>query len=444
MELAGKKVVVVGLGRSGIAAARLCAARGAEVIATDSARAESLSPEVSALPARLVLGGHADVPFCDCDLVVVSPGVPSFDGLDAAESAGVELVGELELAARFVKAPLIAVGGTNGKSTVTSLIAEMAQQAGLRTFAGGNLGTPLSEAVEQDWDLLVVEVSSFQLERVRQFRPDVSVLLHVTEDHLDRYPSFQAYAEAKGNAFREQYSDDLAVIPSGDECCREQAERGRARIVEFGAAGDFVVDQRLIIDSSCNEIYDLSESNLYGRHNALNAAACIAVARSRGWSPEVIRRALHSFVPLKHRMAFVRTVAGVRYYDDSKGTNVGASVTALLGLHEDKGVLIAGGRDKQGSYEPLRQALLEKGRGLVLLGEAAALIEKSVAGAVPVQRATDMLDAVKKARQLAQAGDAVLLSPACASFDMFTGYAERGRRFVEAVEFIAGAGGLEA
>jgi UDP-N-acetylmuramoylalanine--D-glutamate ligase len=428
-----KPVIVVGLGRSGIAAVRLLLAKGYSVIGTDSAEPSKLSPELKKLGIPLVLGGHEGVSFEDAQFIVVSPGVPTFPALERAEAKEVEVIGELELAARYVQAPMVAVGGTNGKSTVTTLTALMLTEGGNRTFSGGNLGTPLCEVVGTEYDALVVEVSSFQLERVRTFKPKVSILLNVTEDHLDRYPSFQAYADAKGNAFALQDLGDFAIIPAGDSICAEQAARGKGFVLSFGDCGDYRVEGRTVIEQETGCAFSLAGSRLFGAHNVTNAAACIAAARKFGVDEESIRRALLRFEPLAHRMAFVREFENVRFYDDSKGTNVGASVTALRGLAEPRGVLIAGGRDKLGSYAPLVEALRLKGRGLVVIGEAADAIAEAARGVLPIERVASMDEAVKTSFQLAQPGDAVLLSPACSSFDMFKSYGERGDRFVQAV-----------
>ena len=433
MDLKDQRVIVVGLGKSGIAAARLCRERGAQVIGTDSAPREKLSDDVRGLGIEIVAGGHESVRFADADLVVVSPGVPSFPTLEAAERAGIEVIGELELACRFLTAPIVAVGGTNGKSTTTTLAGDLFAAAGRRVFVGGNLGEPAANAVGKDWDAVVLEVSSFQLERAPLFRPRVSVLLNVTEDHLDRYPSFALYADAKGNAFVNQEPSDLAVIPFGDAVCEEQARRGRGERVSFGSAGDYACEDGIVTEARSGERFDLRVSKLHGTHNHHNAAAAIAAARALDVPPAAVLEGLRRFEPLAHRMALVGELRGVRFYDDSKGTNVGASVTALRGLSEARGVLIAGGRDKHGSYAPLVEALRERGRAAVLLGEAAELIFAAIGGAVPVEHASDMDDAVRRAFRLAERGDAVLLSPACSSFDMFKSYAERGDRFSDAV-----------
>lgn len=434
MQLEGKRVVVVGLGRSGVAAARWCSSRGARVIGTDASAPERLSAEARELP-EVVAGGHAGVPFRECDLVVVSPGVPPLAVLDEAEAAGVPVIGEVELATRFVQVPIACVGGTNGKSTTTLLLAHMLEASGRRVFTGGNLGTPLAEVLplSDAVELVILEVSSFQMERAPSFRPRVSILLNLSEDHLDRYASFEAYAAAKGNAFVNQGAEDVAVVPEGDAACLEQARRGGGRVVTFGPGGDYEICGRTVTETRSSENFSLEGVDLHGAHNLGNAAAAIAAARGLGATEVGVREGLARFRGLPHRTRFVASVDGIRFYDDSKGTNVGAAVTALLGLEEGRGVLIAGGRDKHGSYEPLAHALARKGRGLVLIGESAPRIRAAVGDRVPVEDAADMSDAVHRAFRLARRGDAVLLSPACSSFDMFQSYADRGDRFTEAV-----------
>ncbi len=436
LDVNGKRVVVVGLGTSGIAACRLLAARGAHVVATDAKAREQVSADVRALEGHgitLVLGGHAAAKLDEADLVVVSPGVPMFAELAAAEKKGVCIWGEVELAVQALAnpAPVVAIGGTNGKSTTTSLVGALLERAGKRTFVGGNLGEPLAAHADEPFDVVVLEVSSFQMERVEAFRPKVSVLLNVTPDHLDRYPSEQAYADAKGNAFVRQTADDLAVVPASDDVCLRQAKRGQARVVTFGPGGDVSVRPDAIVDG--DEVYGRSEIALQGGHNALNVAAALAAIRPFGIDPALVREVLSTFQGLAHRMAFVRERRRVRFYDDSKGTNVGASVTAVRGIREEKVVLVAGGRDKGGSYGPLVDALRERGRAAVLIGEARHVIENAIGDVVPVRTATDMNEAVALSAELARPGDAVLLSPACSSFDMFRDYKERGDTFVRAV-----------
>ena len=446
-QLTGKRVVVVGLGLSGIAACRLLIARGAKVVATDSNNADPASEDVAALGragATLVLGEHAAARMHEADLIVVSPGVPSFSELQQAERAGVPIWGEVELSVRAVnesakaagrkKPRLVAIGGTNGKSTVTSLVGALLERRGLRTFVGGNLGEPLAAHADEELDALVLEVSSFQMERVDAFHPEICVLLNITPDHLDRYSSVLGYANAKGNAFLRQTAEDLAVVPEGDDACMMQARRGGARVVTFGPGGSVDVRPEAVVDLAARATYPRAGLGLKGGHNALNVAAAVAAVAPFALDPRLIEEVLAGFRGLAHRMALVREVDGIHYYDDSKGTNVGASVTAVRGIVESKVVLLAGGRDKGGSYGPLVDALREKGRAVVVLGEAAGLIATAVGDVVPVRRAATMDEAVRIASELAETGDAVLLSPACSSFDMFRDYKHRGDAFVAAVQ----------
>ncbi len=428
--------MIVGLGKSGISAAKLCSAQGAHVVATDRARLEQLSRELRGLQVELKLGGHDEVDFLGADLVVVSPGVPSFPELEAAEAAGVPVVGELELALRFVSAPVIAVGGTNGKSTTTTLLGHLFEAAERRVFVGGNLGVPVSDAVGTDLELMVLEVSSFQLERAPTFRPRASILLNISEDHLDRYDDFQAYANAKGLAFVNQTDADFAYCPANDAACLAQVRRGNGNLITFGIGGDYEHRDREVRERVSGEVFSLEGVDLHGAHNMMNAAAAIAVARTFGISSAEINEGLARFQALPHRMALSAIVDGVNFYNDSKGTNVGAAVTALTGLAEEKVVLIAGGRDKHGDYSPLKQALAAKGRALVVLGEARERIAAAVGERLPVERVTSMHEAVERAFGLARQGDAVLLSPACSSLDMYKNYVERGEQFEAAVQWL--------
>jgi UDP-N-acetylmuramoylalanine--D-glutamate ligase len=445
-ELAGKRVVVVGLGASGVAAARLCLRLGARVVANDGKALGALSGDARSLEAQgalLVAGGHAAAGLGEADVIVVSPGVPPLPEIEAARSAGIPVWGEVELAVRSMThpAPVVAVGGTNGKSTTTSLVGALLEAAGRRTFTGGNLGEPLAEHASEPFDVVILEVSSFQMERVDRFRPRVSALLNVTDDHLDRYASFDDYARAKGNAFVNQTADDWAVVPAGDATCAREARRGKGRLVTFGPAGDVDVTADAVVDRRSGERYPRADMALTGGHNALNVAAAIACVTPLGVDPATIRRVLHAFRGLPHRTALVAEIGRVRFYDDSKGTNVGAAVTALEGLVEPAAVLIAGGRDKGGSYGPLAEALARKGRAAVVLGEAAEAIAEAIGDKVPVRRAGTMDEAVRIAASLAAPGDAVLLSPACSSFDMFRDYKHRGDEFVRAVQALPAARG---
>jgi UDP-N-acetylmuramoylalanine--D-glutamate ligase len=442
-ELSGKSVVVVGLGASGVSAARLCLRRGARVLGTDAKPRAALGASALALEAegaKLSVGANDEAAILSADLVVVSPGVPSFPALDAAEKKGIPVLGEVELACRELAhpAPIVAVGGTNGKSTTTTLVGELLAASGKKVFVGGNLGEPLAEHVDERFDVVVLEVSSFQMERVDRFHPHVALLLNVTADHLDRYPSMDAYAAAKGNAFLRQEESDVAVVPYGDAVCLREARRGKGQVRTFGGPGsDVEVTEDAILDHEASVSYARSLLRISGGHNALNAAAAIAAVTPFGVSPETVREVLARFEGLAHRMVLVGESRGVRFYDDSKGTNVGATVAALANVVEPKAVLVAGGRDKGGSYAPLVAALADKGRAVVVLGEAKEAIAKAVGSTLPVFVANDMEDAVRLAAAAAQPGDAVLLSPACSSFDMFKDYKERGDVFAAAVRKLA-------
>lgn len=445
MKLNGARTIVFGLGSSGEAAARLLLSQGAEVTVTDA----NAKARTSLTGVKLVLGHHDGIDLAGADLVVVSPGVPNLPILRDAEKKGARIVGELELASWFVDADIVAVGGTNGKSTTTELAAALARTTGRPVFAGGNLGTPLAQAVV-DGDpgvaaggVAVVEVSSFQLERVAGFRPRVSVLMNVTPDHLDRYASFEAYAIAKGGAFKGQNTEDFAIVPHGDELCLRIASLGyaHAETIDGPSPASIGVEDEGLVDRISGIRMPLSRFHLRGRHNVTNLCAAWAAVRDLGADAHKFEQAIDAFEGLPHRTVFVEEIDGVRYYDDSKGTNVGASVTALLGLSEEKAILIAGGRDKGGSYEPLVEALKTKGRAVVVIGEASDIIAKAVGAAVPVVRASSMEDAVVQSCKLARPGDAVLLSPACSSFDMFKDYKQRGDVFVAAVKALPGTRG---
>ncbi len=444
MDLHGSLAVVVGLGRSGVAAANLLLDRGARVIVSDSSPREKLSAAALALEGRgatLSVGGHDPAIFTSADRVVISPGVPSFPALEAFEQSGREVIGEMELASRCVRAPIVLIGGTNGKSTTTALIGEMLAHGGKRVFVGGNFGVPLAEVVSEPWDYLVLEISSFQAERIPTLHARAHALLNITDDHLDRYPSFDAYAHAKGNPFVRMSSNDLAVIPRGDALCAREAARGTARVLTFSVsdpAADVALVGDALVHRPSGHAYAVSLLRIAGKHNLENACAAIAVVADLGVTRDAIAHTLGTFTGLGHRNVLVGESGGVRYYDDSKGTNVGAAVAALRGILEERAVLIAGGRDKLGDYAPLVAALRDKGRALVLIGEAAARIEEAARGALPIARAGSMPEAVRIAREFARSGDCVLLSPACSSFDMFRDYKERGDVFAQAVRDLLG------
>lgn len=444
-DLTGKRVLVVGLGRSGVAAARLCAAKGAQVTVTDAKPAEALTSVLPQLPAGAVqeLGGHREESFTGADLIVMSPGVPELPALAAARARGVEVTGELELASWYVESPMVAITGTNGKSTTTTLCGAILAANGRPTFVGGNLGVPLAEAVgtpaTQPGGVCVLEVSSFQLETVRKFRPQVAVLLNVTADHLDRHPTINDYVAAKARVFSAQTPVDFAVINIDDPLVEAAARDVQSHCVLISTRRGLAVGGWVEGDSLCVrlmggsiEYYPAHLPGLVGRHNLENALAALVAGRLAGALPFEARNALVAFRPLAHRMELVGEVDGISFYDDSKGTNVGAVVAALDRFPRPV-VLIAGGRDKGGSYDELARVMKQVGRGAVLIGEAAPKIYEAFTPGVPSQIAASMEEAVDRAAALATAGDAVVLSPACSSFDMFRNYEHRAEIFRAAV-----------
>jgi len=448
VELSRKNTMVVGLGESGLAVVRFLTERGARVLVNDRRDREALgaaATQAEALGAELVLGGHPETAFQDLDLIVVSPGVPPLAQLDQAEQGGVPVVSEVELAARFIEAPIVAITGTNGKSTVTSLIGEMSRRLGRPVFIGGNLGRPMIEAAGTDagakGGLVIVELSSFQLERVSRMKAHIAVLLNISPDHLDRYPSFEAYAAAKARIFERQDAEDFAVLPADAADLRELIDDDGTVVLFDGRTGEVRVVDGVLTDAQTSLRVPVGELRIRGSHNVSNACAAVLVARLLGVRDDDIASVLREFKGLAHRTQYVRSVDGVEYIDDSKATNVGAAVASIDGLGGSKGqiVLIAGGVDKGGSYQPLRQRMSEEGRAVVVLGEAAPLLERAFAGSpVELRRATSMGDAVTHAAALARPGDTVLLAPACSSFDMFRSYAERGEHFQRAVETLGG------
>jgi UDP-N-acetylmuramoylalanine--D-glutamate ligase len=382
---------------------------------------------------------------------VLSPGVPEIPEFVASPAAGVAVTGEMQLASRFVDATLIAITGTNGKSTTTTLAGAMMKASGKPTFVGGNLGDPLALAVGtpagSPGGACVVEASSFQLETAQTFSPRVAVLLNITPDHLDRYADVEAYAATKARIFAAQHPSDFAVFNVDDPIVVRHAERIRARRLGFSmdtrlSEGAWLDGEELVLrlPGARPESYPTAVPALVGRHNQANALAALLASRLAGATHSEALRALTEFQPLAHRMELVARAGGVLFYDDSKGTNVGAVVAALDGFPR-KVVLIAGGRDKGGDYAPLAAAMGEVGRAAVLIGEAADKLEAAFRGVVPVRRAATMDEAVTIAAELAGPGDAVVLSPACSSFDMFRDYAHRAQVFRDAVDRLVSAHG---
>jgi UDP-N-acetylmuramoylalanine--D-glutamate ligase len=444
IDLSGKKVLVVGLARSGAAAARLCARQGARVTVTDRRVATEVASEVRALDGAGVsfaLGGHDERDFTGSDLVVISPGVPlSLPEIAAARRAGVPVLGEVELASRFLGAlPVVAITGTNGKSTTTALAGALFQED-RRTFVGGNLGTPLSELPLSgaSVEAVVLELSSFQLEGIERFRPRVGAILNVTPDHLDRYPGMDAYGAAKARLFENQQPGDLAVANERDPRAMAAARSTRGEVVTFGfgprgpmAARDDGEVVRWTGPSGDPERYQVRNRALRGRHNRENAMAAIALARLMGVPGPKVQRGLDQFPGLPHRLELVAERGGVEWVNDSKATNVDSTVVGLAAFPEGKPsvVLLLGGRGKKAPYAPLRPLFPGRVKALLTLGEDAPAIERELGDLGPTESCGDLATAVARAARLAGPGDVVLLSPACASYDQFRDYEERGEAF---------------
>ncbi|MEO6029252.1 MAG: UDP-N-acetylmuramoyl-L-alanine--D-glutamate ligase [Candidatus Binatia bacterium] len=436
-------VLVIGLARTGIAAVRFLAERGARVRAVDRRTAAELGVVVDELGpiAELVLGADDPAALDGIALVVPSPGVPA-DGplLTAAVARGIPIVSELELAARHLDIPLLAVTGTNGKSTTTTLLGAMLRADGRRTFVGGNLGTPLVSAVGAGDEVAVVEVSSFQLEWVDRFRPKIGIFLNLTDDHLDRYADLDAYGQAKLRMFARQEASDTAVLNGGDPWLRRHARDLPARTLWFGAgegvairADEAAIRLRL---GGTEEVYPLAGVSLVGAHNRENMMAAIAAARAFGVPVARVQDALEAFRGLEHRLELVRERNGVRWVNDSKGTNAGAVIKSLESFPGNV-ILLAGGIEKGGDYGVLRAPVERRVKHLVLFGEARDMLARTLANAAPIAIVDTLAAAVATAESHAVPGDVVLLSPGCASFDMFRDYADRGRQFKALVEGLA-------
>ncbi|MEE9550278.1 MAG: UDP-N-acetylmuramoyl-L-alanine--D-glutamate ligase [Candidatus Binatia bacterium] len=442
MDLKKKKVMVIGLARTGSEAARFLVRQGAEVLVSDSRGEQELRGEIESLtglPLRFLLGGEEVGWVEGLDVLIPSPGVPSQNPLlRQACGKGIEIISEIELAYRFVCFPLVAITGTNGKSTTTSLVGEILREAGISAFVGGNIGTPLIGFVSGRWDWGVVEVSSFQLEWVEQFRPRIAVLLNLTEDHLDRYPDFASYCEAKGRIFDAQGDEDVAILNRDDPLVWSLQERARARVVSFGWAevdqGVFASKDEIIWrDKDDEERFPITRVRIQGVHNVENLMAAVAVAKSIPVPREAIQRAIEEFPGMEHRLEFVREKDAVRYYNDSKGTNAGA-VSKSLASFSDPIILIAGGIHKGGDYRILKNEVRSKVKTLILFGAAKGIIQQALGHLADTVVVESLEAAVQEAQKYALAGDVVLLSPACSSFDMFRDYEERGRVFKTLVQ----------
>jgi UDP-N-acetylmuramoylalanine--D-glutamate ligase len=447
MDLKGKKVLVVGLGKSGLAAALFLRRRGAQVTVSDVRSAEALAKDIPALLDEGIMveaGGHGLLTFRRQDLIVVSPGVPlDTPELAQAKAFGRPVIGELELAARFLQGKILAITGSNGKTTTTSLLGDILQQAGFPTLVGGNIGTPVISLIEEStpetWSVL--EVSSFQLESTEQFHPAIAVILNITPDHLDRHGTFENYALAKERIFAAQTAEDHVILNADNVRAAAAAGRSNApvsffsleRPVPMGAwvdAGHVVY--RAAPDGPVESIVPLHNIPLKGEHNVENVLAAVCAGRLAGAAPAAIRNAIEKFKAVEHRLEFVATINGVEFYNDSKATNVDATMKAVAAFSAPIH-LILGGKDKNSDYTLLSPLLRQHVRAVYTVGTAAAKIESHLRGVVSLHSCETLDKAVSAAASAAHPGDVVLLAPACSSFDQFESYEHRGRVFKELV-----------
>jgi UDP-N-acetylmuramoylalanine--D-glutamate ligase len=444
MELKNKRVLVVGLARTGVATALFCAARGARVTATESRTEAQIGDSVAKLReagVTLELGGHVDRTFVEQDLIVPSPGVPAdFPQLAAARKAGVKIWSEIELAYRFLHGSLVGITGSNGKTTTTALIEHILRGSGLPTLLAGNIGTPLISMVEQTKKntVTVVELSSFQLELIDTFRPNVGLFLNLTPDHLDRHHTLKAYGDAKARIFENQTADDAAILNADDSASAAYAP-SKPRVYWFSrkqrvSQGAYLRGEEVVlrIDGEDHTVLRRGEIPLAGAHNLENVLAATIATKLAGAAVPAIAAGVRSFAGVEHRLEFVAEIGGVRYYNDSKATNVDATLKALDAF-PGRILIILGGKDKGSDYTVLQQPLRDKAILALLIGAAAEKIESEIAGSVAIERAGTIDRAVEVAAHTAHPGDIVLLAPACASFDQFENYEQRGRIFKELV-----------
>jgi UDP-N-acetylmuramoylalanine--D-glutamate ligase len=445
-----KKVLVVGLGRSGVAAAKFLVREGASVTVTDTKSEADLAKEIAQLNSAVGgagavqyhLGANPPELFTKHDLIVLSPGVPlDIAGLKLANEENIPIICEIELGLSKLEGKLIAVTGTNGKSTTTELVGEILKKSNKRVWVGGNLGTALMDEIDdaKSADFVVLEMSSYQLELTPSLNAYISVWLNVTPDHLDRYDSFERYVQAKANIGLNQTANAWTVFNCDDELVLREVESFKSTKVPFSiskslSSGGWYEGSKLVIKSpAANFEVDVSRAKIKGVHNLENIAAAVLVAAICGVQKEAVIEALENFRGLPHRLQFVRELGGVSYYNDSKGTNVGAVLRSVESF-DSPVVLIAGGQDKNTGYSKLNGVVKSKVRAIVAIGEAAANISKELSDVTTVVTCGSMEDAVKLAKKKSEPGDVVLLSPACSSFDMYKDYMERGDDFTRCVE----------
>jgi UDP-N-acetylmuramoylalanine--D-glutamate ligase len=445
MELENKNILVVGVGVTGLAAARFLKTRGACVTVTDIASKAELGDvvtEIKAMGIRLEFGDHRTKTFTEADLIVLSPGVSdSLPSLQGARDKGIPILGEVELASRFIREPIIAVTGTNGKTTTTTLLGEMLKASGFTVFVGGNIGTPLIRYVEkgEKAQMIVAEVSSFQLDTIETFRPKIGVLLNITEDHLDRYADFKEYANAKGRIFDNQKTTDTAVLNGADADVMRISKNVRSRKWFFNApsmiqAGATIDANRIVCHVGTRQDLHIERAmvKIWGHHNAENVAAASLATLAAEGNMGGIQTAIKRFRGLPHRMEYVATKHRIRFFNDSKATNIDAVKKALCAFKEPV-ILIMGGRDKGGNFKALKTHIQRHVKKLVLMGEAASTIEAVLGNVTHTKTVATMHRAILTAREAASPGEVVLLSPGCTSFDQYGNYEERGEDFCNIV-----------
>jgi len=439
MNIAGRKYLVVGLGKTGIATAGFLLRKGEKVAVSDSRQDVGWSEELQSFReqgATIELGGHTYASFDWADTIVLSPGVPfTIPYVQRAVDSGKEVISEIELASNFITKPVIGITGSNGKTTTTTMIYNILVASGLRVFLGGNIGSPLIEVAENDseYDYLLLELSSFQLQGIRKFRPHIAVCLNIYPNHLDHHKDLEEYINAKTNIFKNQGTGDLAVINSGDPVLKEQAEKVKSHVLKFGSGkdNDACIEGHEI--QYADNTYDLAAFKLMGKHNMENAAAAIIVTRVLGCEKEIITNTILQFSSLPHRIEYIRDYKNARFFNDSKSTTPHSTLKALEAF-EPPVILIAGGKDKGLDYSILKKQITEKVKRLIVLGEASAKMKDIYESCVPLTVVDSLDSAVRQAALAAESGDTVLFSPACSSFDMFSSYEERGRKFKEIVQ----------
>jgi UDP-N-acetylmuramoylalanine--D-glutamate ligase len=449
MDVKGKRVLVVGLGKSGVASSMFLQARGAKVTVSDAKAEEQLRGEIPGLLDKGIVvetGKHGERTFRDQDLIVVSPGVPNdVPQLQNARRMGIPVIGEIELSARYLQGHIIAITGSNGKTTSTTLMGEVIAAGGRKALVGGNIGTPAITFVEQSspetW--VVLEISSFQLETIETFRPQIAAILNITPDHLDRHGSMENYVAAKARIFENQSAEDFAVLNADDPTTAKMGKGLKPQVYWFSRRkeverGAFVGGGRIIFRDARGDrdVMAADEMTLKGLHNLENVLAVVAMGALAGIEPAAIRQAVKDFKAVEHRLEYVATIRGVQYFNDSKATNVDATIKALESF-PGRIHLILGGKDKGSDYTVLNELLRERVKKVYTIGAAAEKIESQIKGVVEIVPAGTLDVAVKKAAETAETGDIVLLAPACASFDQFQSYEQRGRVFKEAVHQLA-------